>query len=82
MSGNGQTDLREVRGSQLVITLDYETGQVAIGGKTRTALEAVMMLEGALTEMRERWRAARAAEQIAQPTAEFTAHMRGGRGQS
>jgi hypothetical protein len=80
MSGNGQTDLREVRGSQLVITLDFETGQLHIGGRTRTTMEAIMILEGALAEVRERWRTARAQEQLAQPTPEFTSHLRGGRG--
>jgi hypothetical protein len=57
----------QIRGAQLVLTRDYDTGALIIAGQVRNTNEGLAMLAEATRELEYRWRAARAAEEISRP---------------
>lgn len=78
MSDGANGGTKQIRGAQLVLTFDYDTRELAIGGAVGNINEALDMLSRATREMEYRWRAQRAAAELARPGEDLAPFLRGG----
>jgi hypothetical protein len=77
MSEHDNGGTKQIRGAQLVLTLDYDTGELSISGVVRNTNEGLSMLAQATRELEYRWRAQRAADELAHPGDAMTGFLRG-----